>query len=73
MLSAVLQQQQPFRADDGREVDACLLTDEDGEQVHLALVPKQTGSSGEPQPYIDADRMLERLPDASVAGERIAP
>lgn len=73
LLTAVLQQQHPFRQDTGKEVDACLLPDEDGEQFHLALVPKDPGTRNRPTPYVEADRLLERVPDAAVAGERIAP
>jgi len=73
LLSAVLQQQQPFRQDTGEEVDACLLPDDEGEQFHLALVPKDPGKRDRPTPYVEADRLLERVPDTAVAGERIAP
>jgi CRISPR-associated endonuclease/helicase Cas3 len=74
LLSAVLQQQQRFRAEDGQEVDACLLPDEDGEQIHLALLSQQAGERGcQPFVVVDADRMLERVPDACVTGERISP
>ncbi len=73
LLTAVLQQQQPFRQDDGKEVDACLLPDDEGEQFTLALVPKDPGTRDRPSPYVDADRRMDRVPDAAVAGERIAP
>jgi len=74
LLSAVLQQQQPFRQDTGKEVDACLLPDDDGEQFHLFLVPEMdSGTRDRPTPYVEADRQLERVPDAAVAGERITP
>ena len=74
LLSAVLQQQQPFRQDTGKEVDACLLPDDDGEQFRLFLVPEMdSGTRDRPTPYVEADRRLERVPDAAVAGERITP
>lgn len=72
LLSAVLQQQQLFRQNTGEEVDACLLPDDD-ERFHLALVPKDPGKRDRPTPYVEADRLLERVPDTAVAGERIAP
>ena len=68
-----LQQQQPFRKDEGREVDACLLPDEDGEQFRLARVPKDPGTRDRPTPYVDANRLLERVPHAAVTAERMAP
>jgi len=73
LLTAVLQQQQPFRQNTGEEVDACLLPDEAGEQFHLALVPKDPGTRARPTPDVGADRLLERVPDSAVAGERMAP
>ncbi|WP_225783626.1 type I-F CRISPR-associated helicase Cas3f [Xenophilus sp. Marseille-Q4582] len=72
LLAAVLQQQQPFRQDDGREVDACLLPDEDGEDFALHLVQDKPGVKRETL-YVEYDSKLERVPGAAVAGERIAP
>lgn len=73
LLTGVLQQQQPFRRVTGEDVDACLLPDDEVEQFHLALVPKDTAIRDRPAPYVAADRLLERVPDAEVVGERIAP
>jgi CRISPR-associated endonuclease/helicase Cas3 len=72
LLAAVLQQQQPFRQDDGREVDACLMPDEEGEQFSLYLVRDKPGARRE-MLYVEYDSLLERIPDGAVTGERIAP
>ncbi|CAN7153009.1 type I-F CRISPR-associated helicase Cas3f [Pseudorhodoferax sp. LjRoot39] len=72
LLAAVLQQQQPFRQDDGPQQDACLLPDEDGERFVLHLVEDKPGARREAL-YVEYDSKLERIADAAVAGERITP
>lgn len=72
LLTAVLQQQQPFRQETGDDVDACLLPDEDGEQVSLHLVQDKPGVRRETL-FVEYDSKLERIPDAAVAGDRVAP
>ena len=73
-LAAVLQQQQPFRENTGREVEACLMFDEDGTALHLFRVPPpQRRKRGEEAAYIEADAMLDCLPEAAVQGQGILP
>ena len=74
LLGAVLQQQQSFREASGGEVDACLMFDEDGEGPHLYKVPLlRQRKRGEETAFIEANAMLDTLPDTAVEGVGIAP
>jgi CRISPR-associated endonuclease/helicase Cas3 len=73
LLSAVLPQQQPFRkAPQPDDITLVLLPDEDGtvDELHEATDGARKGQSL----YIPIDRSkCHRIPEAAVAGERIAP
>ncbi|WP_235027185.1 type I-F CRISPR-associated helicase Cas3f [Cognatazoarcus halotolerans] len=70
-LTAVLPQQQPFRADPEPTVDLALLPDEDESACLLHRVVDQ--QRGHPALNVPVEESLQRLPDATVTGARIAP
>ncbi|MGF6527660.1 type I-F CRISPR-associated helicase Cas3f [Variovorax sp. PvP013] len=72
LLAAVLQQQQPFRQNDGPQKEACLLPDEEGERFVLHILEDKPEARRETL-YVEYDSKLERIPDAAVTGERITP
>ncbi|MFD2111812.1 type I-F CRISPR-associated helicase Cas3f [Thiorhodococcus fuscus] len=73
LLTAVLQQQHPFREEPiPRDITLVLLPDEDGE---TALLHRMMEGARRHEPlYIEVDRSLcDHLPNASTQGERIEP
>lgn len=72
LLTAVLQQQQPFRKDSGpKDVDLVLLPDEDGEREVLYWVTD--GARRGEKLYVVRDHDCTRVADTLVQGDRISP
>lgn len=73
LLTAVLQQQQPFREEPTpRDVSLVLLPDEDGETALLHRITE--GPRRYDSLYVEVDRsMCDHLPDSSTQGDRIVP
>lgn len=72
-LSAVLSQRQPFRDDDGPEIELVLIPDDEGEDYVLKRVRDKkelVGVSGPGELLVEAHE--ERLPPGSVQGEHIS-
>jgi len=73
LLTAVVQQQQPFRKEPiPRDITLALLPDDDGEQAHLHQVLE--GAKRGRNVYAPVDKsQCEHLLEAAVHGDRIAP
>jgi CRISPR-associated endonuclease/helicase Cas3 len=70
-LTAVLQQQQPFRKQTQKEVDLVLLPNDDEDDYVLARVADEPGQRD--KLFIADDEKNHRIPDDAVRGEHIAP
>ena len=72
-LLTILQQEQPFRDDQGQQrVDLALLPNEDEDGFLLHKIEKQKNFAGNNYTLID-ESMLERLPESRVQGDRVSP
>lgn len=69
---AVLQNEQPFRKDDGPRVDLVLLPNDEEDDFLLHRIDKERGAYKNNYILIEGS-MLQRLPDSEVLGERISP
>ena len=75
LLTAVLPQQQPFRADAGKEIELCLRPDDEAERGYaLFLVADADGGRRASKLYTPVDR-AKHIPidDALVRGDRMQP
>ncbi len=74
LLTAVLQQQKPFRFDPIKRVDLLLRPNDDGDAYELVqLMDNPKGRRGEPFYMVVEKSKHQRIPDASVEGAGIAP
>ncbi|MBA6412056.1 type I-F CRISPR-associated helicase Cas3 [Parahaliea sp. F7430] len=71
-LLAVLQSEQPFRKDDGRQADLVLLPNDEEDDFLLHRIDKERGVYKNIYTLIE-ESMLQRLPDSELQGERISP
>lgn len=71
-LLTILQQEQPFRKDDGQQDDLVLLPNEEEDDFLLHKIEKQKNFAGNNYTLIE-ESQLKRLPDNCVQGEKINP
>ena len=71
-LLTILQQEQPFRKDDGQQDDLALLPNEEEDDFLLHKIEKQKNFAGNNYTLVE-ESQLKRLPDNCVQGERINP
>jgi CRISPR-associated endonuclease/helicase Cas3 len=74
LLTAVIQQQSPFRFDPIERVDLQLRPNEEGDAYELVqLIKKPKGQWGEAEAVVVEKSKNHRIPDAAVEGSGIAP
>ena len=71
-LLTLLQREQPFRKDNGKQDDLALLPNEDEDDFLLHRIDKEKNAYSNNYTLIE-ESMLERLPDSLVQGEQINP
>ena len=74
LLTAFLPQQQPFRADEGADVDLVLMPNEDGDDFDLTrVIDADKRRRGAKPQTARVNSLCRRVPAAEVQGTRIAP